>query len=60
MYINFALNLNMLLSSADNPFKLFGPWSGPTFCPHLIGVKIIWHFRGYDKLILNQCILTLI
>ena len=34
------LNLNMTLSSADNPFKQFGPRSGPTFCPDLIGVKL--------------------
>ena len=40
MYFNFALNLNMLLSSAGNPFKQFGPRSGPTFCPDLIGVKL--------------------
>ena len=39
MYFNFALNLNMTLSSADNHFKQFGPRSGPTFCPDLIGVK---------------------
>ena len=39
MYFNFALNLNMTLSSADNPFKQFGPRSGPIFCPDLIGVQ---------------------
>ena len=27
MYFNFALNLYMTLSSADNPFKQFGPRS---------------------------------
>ena len=31
MYFNFELNLYMTLSSADNPFKQFGPKSGPTF-----------------------------
>ena len=25
MYFNFDLNFNMTLSSADNPFKQFGP-----------------------------------
>ena len=56
---NFALNLNMTLSSADNPFKQFRPRSGPTFCPDLIGVQTVWNFRGNDKLKLNRCILTL-
>ena len=59
MYFIFALNLYMTLSSADNPFKQFGPISGPTFCPDLIGVQTVRHFRGYDKLELNRCILTL-
>ena len=59
MYFNFALNLYMTLSFADNHFKQFGPRSGSTFCPDLIGVKTVWHFRGYDKLKLNRCILTL-
>ena len=59
MYFNHEVNLNVLLSSADNPFKSFGPRSGLTYCPHLIGVKTNWHFRGYDKLKLNRCILTL-
>ena len=40
MYFNFAINLYMTLSSADNPFKQFGPRSGSTFCPDLIGVKL--------------------
>ena len=40
MYFNFVLNLYMTLSSADNPFKKFGPRSGLTFCPDLIGVKL--------------------
>ena len=35
------LNLNKTLSSADNPFKKFGPRSGPTFCPDLIGVQTV-------------------
>ena len=59
MYFDFALNLYMILSSADNPFKQFGPRSSPTYCPDLIGVQTVWHFRGYDKLKLNRCILTL-
>ena len=50
---------DMTLSSADNPFKQFGPRSGLTFCPELIGVQTVRHFRGYDKLKLNRCILTL-
>ena len=54
MYFNFALNLNMTLSSVDNPFKQFGPRSGPTFCTDLKGVQTVWHFRAYDKLELNQ------
>ena len=41
MYFNFALNLYMTLLSADNPFKQFGPRSGPTFCPDLIWVELI-------------------
>ena len=45
----------MTLSSADNPLKQFGPRSGPTLCPDLIGVQIVLHFRGYDKLELNLC-----
>ena len=40
MYFNFALNLYMTLSSANNPSKQFGPRSGPTFCADLIGVKL--------------------
>ena len=40
MYFNYALNFYMTLSSADNPFKQFGPRSGPTFCLDLIGVKL--------------------
>ena len=40
MYFNFALNFFMTLSSADNPFKQFGPGSGPTFCLDLIGIKL--------------------
>ena len=54
MYFNFALNPYMTLSSADNPFKQFGPRSGPTFSRDLKGVQTVWHFRGYDKLELNQ------
>ena len=54
MFFNFALNLNMTLSSVDNPFKQFEPRSGPTFCPDLKGVQTVWHFRGYDKLKFNQ------
>ena len=30
----------MTLSSADNPFKRFGPRSGQTLCPDLIRVKL--------------------
>ena len=41
MYFNFALNLNMTLSSVDNPFKHFGPRSGPTFCPDLKGAQTV-------------------
>ena len=59
MYFYFALNFNMTLSSADNRFKQFGPRSGVAFCLELIGVKTVWHFRGYDKLKLNRYILTL-
>ena len=40
MYFNYASTFYMTLSSTDNPFKLFGPRSGPTFCPDLIGVKL--------------------
>ena len=50
MFFNFALHLYMTLSSADNPFKQFGPRSGPTY---FIKVQNVWHFRGYDKLKLN-------
>ena len=55
MFFFFAFNLDMTLSSADNTFKQFGPRSGPTFCPDLIGVQTVKHFRGFDKLELNQC-----
>ena len=41
MYFNFSLSLNMTLLSLNNPFKQFGPRSGPTFCPDLIGVKTV-------------------
>ena len=58
MYFIFALILNITLSSADNPFKKFEPRSGPTFCRDLIGVQTVWRFRGYNKLKLNQFILT--
>ena len=40
MYFNFVLNLKMTLSSVDDPFKQFGPRSGPSFCQDLIGVKL--------------------
>ena len=40
MYINFALNLYMTLSSVDNPFKQFRSRSGQTFCSELIRVKL--------------------
>ena len=40
-------------------FKQFGPRSGITFCLYLIGVQTVLHFRGYDKLKLNRCILIL-
>ena len=53
MYLNFALNFYMTLSSADNPFKKFGPRSGPTFCQDLTGVKPFDALRGYDKLKLS-------
>ena len=59
MYFNFALNLNITLSSADNPFKQFGLKSGLTFCLDKIGIQTVWRFRSYDKLKLNKCILTL-
>ena len=59
MYFNFALNLNMTLSSADDPFKQFGPRSGPTFCLDKIGDQTVQHFGGYDKLKLNRFILTM-
>ena len=49
----------MTLSSADKHFKQFRPRLGPTFCPDLIGVQTVKHFRGYEKLKLNLCILTL-
>ena len=39
MYFNFAFNLYMTLSSAENPFKQFEPRSSLTFCPDLIGVQ---------------------
>ena len=53
MYFNFELNFNMTLSSADNHFKHFRPRSGSTFCPDLIGVQTVKHFKGYEKLKLN-------
>ena len=59
MYFNFGLNLYMTLLYADNPFKQFGPRSGPTFCPDLIRVQTVRRFRGYEKLELNRCFLTL-
>ena len=40
MYFKFALNPYMTLSSADNSSKQFGPRSGATFCPDLIGFKL--------------------
>ena len=59
MYFYFALNRYMTLSSADNPFKQFGPRSGPPFCPGMIVDHTIWRFRGYDKLKLTDVFLTL-
>ena len=56
MHFNFAFNLNMTMSSADNHFKQLRPRSGLTFCPDLIGVQTVKHFRGYEKLKLNLCI----
>ena len=58
IYFNFDLNFNITLSSADNHFKQFRPRSG-RICPDLIGVQTAKHFRGYEKLKLNPCILTL-
>ena len=45
----------MTMSSADNPFKQFGPHilSGPDRGPTCLTL------RGYDKLKLNQCFLTM-
>ena len=40
-FFYFALNLDMTLSSADNPFKQFGPRSCMKFCPDLIGVQTV-------------------
>ena len=40
MMMSSADNFNMMMSSADNPFKQFGPRTGPTFCPDLTGVKL--------------------
>ena len=40
MYFKIVFNLYMTLSSADNTSKQFGPRSGPTLCPDLIGVKL--------------------
>ena len=63
MYFNFALNLNMSLSSVDNLFKQFGPRSGAAFSRDLKGFQTVWHFRGYDKFELNPifycCVKTL-
>ena len=53
MYFDFALNFYMTLSFVDNPFKQFGPRSGPRFCPDLIGVQTVRHSRVYNKLKLN-------
>ena len=44
------------MTSANKCFKQFGPRSGPTYCPDLIWVQTVYHFRGYDKLKLNLCI----
>ena len=55
MYFNFELNFNMTVLSADNHSKQFRPRSGSTFCPDLIGVQTVKHFRGYEKLKLNRC-----
>ena len=59
MYFNFDLNFNMRLSFADNHFKQYRPRSGPTFCQDLIGVQTLKHFRGYENMKLNRCILIL-
>ena len=58
LYFTFCIKISDM-SSADNICKQFWPRSGPTFCPDLIGAQTVWHFRGYDKLKLNWCILTL-
>ena len=55
MYFNYGLNFYVTLSSADNPFKQTERRSGPSFCSDLIGVQTVWHFRGVDKLELNNC-----
>ena len=44
MFFNFALHLYMTLSSADNPFKQFGPRSGPFF------VQALSRFRMFGTL----------
>ena len=45
MYFNIAFNIALsfyvTLSSADNPFKQFGPRLGQPFCPDLIGVLTV-------------------
>ena len=53
MYFYCAFKFNMTLSSADYHFKQFRPRSGLTFCPDLIGVQTVKHFRGYEKFKLN-------
>ena len=44
----------MTLSSADNHFKQFKPRSGLTLCWDLIGIQTFKHFRGYEKLKIDQ------
>ena len=57
MLLNFAFNLNITLSSADNPFKQFGPKSGPDILSGQDRDPNCLTLRGYDKLKLNQCII---
>ena len=59
MYINFALNLYMTLSSADNTFQTIWTQIRPDILSRLDKGQTVWHFRGYDMLKLNRCILIL-
>ena len=48
----WSLTLNLMVSSAENFWKQFGPRSGPT--PGLIGIQTVWPADGIPEIIFKK------